>query len=127
MTYSTQTAAGSSQVTPSSTGFFQTIITWGKAELTTIEGEAVTLWDTIEPELVSEAESVITQYLGTAIAAVKQQAGLVISGAEKFSNAMDDVLEAIEADGSTIGNTLLEFLVNLALALFKTSTGVSLI
>jgi len=87
----------------------------------------VTLWNTIEPELVSEAEAAITQYLGTAIAAVEQQAGLVMSGAEKFSNAKDDVLEAIEADGSTIGNTLLEFIVNLALTLFKTGTGASLI
>ena len=87
----------------------------------------MTLWNTIEPELVSEAEAAITQYLGTAIAAVEQQAGLVMSGAEKFSNAKDDVLEAIEADGSTIGNTLLEFIVNLALTLFKTGTGASLI
>ncbi|MGD0190186.1 MAG: hypothetical protein ABSD74_05560 [Rhizomicrobium sp.] len=112
---------------PASTGFFASIIAWGKSELTTIEGEAVTLWDTIEPDLISEAESVITQFLGTAIAAVKAQASLLISGEEKFANAKDNVLEAIEADGSSIGNTLLEFLVNLALSLLKTGSGVSLV
>jgi hypothetical protein len=108
-------------------GFFASLIAWGKAELTTIEGEAVTLWDEIEPELVAEAESAIAQFLGTAIAAVKEQAGLAISGAEKFSNAKDNVLEAVEADGSSIGNTLLEFIVNLALTLFKAGTGAALI
>lgn len=108
-------------------GFFASLIAWGKARLTTIEGEAVTLWDTIEPELVAEAESAIAQFLGTAIAAVKEQAALAITGAEKFSNAKDNVLQAVEASGRTIGNTLLEFLVNLALALLKTSTGASLL
>jgi len=124
---SSSSATVSSQTTPASTGFFDSIIAWGKAELTSFEGEAVTLWDAIEPAIVSEAEAVIAQYLGAAIAAVKQQAALVISGAEKFSNAKDNVLEAIEADGSTIGNTLLEFLINLALTLFKAGTGASLI
>ena len=119
------TAVGTT--TQSSPGFFAAIIAWGKSELTTIEGEAVTLWGDIEPELVTEAESAIAQFLGTAIAAVEQQAELTISGAEKFSNAKDNVLEAIEADGGSIGNTLLEFLVNLALTLLKTSTGASLL
>jgi hypothetical protein len=120
----TQTPApGGAQPAP---GFFQTIIAWGKTELATIEGETVTLWDDIEPALIAEAEALIAQFLGTAIAAVEQQAELAISGAEKFSNAKDNVLEAIEADGKSIGNTLLEFLVNLALSLFKAATGASL-
>ena len=124
MTTTTPQAGGAASSTP---GFFASIIAWGKAELTTIEGEAVTLWDTIEPELVAEAESVIAQFLGTAIAAVKEQAALAISGQEKFSNAKDNVLQTIEASGGSIGNTLLEFLVNLALSLLKTSIGASLI
>jgi hypothetical protein len=110
-----------------SPGFFATLIAWGKQEITTIEGEAVTLWDTIEPELVAEAEAVVSQFLGTAIAAVKSQAALALSGAEKFSNAKDDVIQAIEAAGQTAGNTIVEFVINLALTLFKTSTGASLI
>ena len=108
-------------------GLFQCIIAWGKKELTTIEGEAVALWDTIEPQLVAQAESAVGQFLGTAIAAVKSQAALVLSGEEKFANAKDQVLEAVEASGSTIGNTLLEFLVNLALSLLKAGTAASLI
>lgn len=121
----TQTPApGGAQAAP---GFFQAIIAWGKNELRTFEGEAVTLWDTIEPELVAEAESMIAQFLGDAIAAVKAQAALAISGQEKFSNAKDNVLQAIEASGTSIGNTLLDFLVNLALALLKTGTGQPLV
>jgi hypothetical protein len=123
----TDTTSVAGAAAPATTGFFAAIIAWGKSELTTIEGEATTLWDTIEPELIDEAESVITQFLGTAIAAVKAQASLLISGEEKFANAKDTVLEAIEADGASIGNTLLEFLVNLALSLLKTSAGVSLV
>src|SRR5215469_5901471 len=91
---------------PAAPSFFQSIIAWGRQELTTIEGEAVTLWNTIEPELVAEAESMIGQFLGTAISAVESQAQLVLSGAEKFANAKDIVLETIEASGKTIGNTL---------------------
>jgi len=124
MTTTTPASGGAQSSTP---GFFESIIAWGKTGLTTIEGEAVSLWDTIEPELIAEAESVIAEFLGTAIAAVKEQAALAISGQEKFSNAKDNVLQAIEASGASIGNTLLEFIVNLALALLKTSTGASLI
>lgn len=120
------TGTGNSSGAPAP-GIFQTIINWGKQELTTLEGEAVTLWDTIEPGLVAEAEQSIGQFLGTAIEAVKSQAALVISGQEKFSNAKDQVLETVEASGQTIGNTLLEFLVNLALSLLKVGTAASLI
>lgn len=112
----TKTAAG---IAP---GIFESIIAWGRQELRTIEGEAVSLWNTIEPGLVSEAQSAIGQFLGAAIAAVEQQALLVLSGEEKFANAKDAVLEAVEAAGQTMGNTLLEFLVNLALSLFKLGT-----
>ena len=106
---------------------FQCIIAWGRRELSTLEGEAATLWSTIEPALVAEAESAIGQFLGTAIAAVRAQAPLVLSGREKFANAKTLVLEAVEASGQSIGNTLLEFLVNLALALLKTATATSLL
>ncbi|MGH6876768.1 MAG: hypothetical protein ACREHV_05230 [Rhizomicrobium sp.] len=108
-------------------GLFQTIIAWGRQELATIEGEAVSLWDSIEPELVGEAETAIGQFLGAAITAVKTQAALVLSGEEKFSNAKDNVLEAVEASGQTIGNTLLEFLINLALSLLKLGSTASLL
>jgi hypothetical protein len=108
-------------------GFLSAIIAWGREELRTIEGQAVTLWDTIEPALVAEAESLVAQFLGTAIAAVKAEAGLVLSNQEKFSNAKDVVLQAIEASGKSVGNTLLEFLINLALSLLKVSTATSLI
>ncbi len=109
------------QVTTRATApsIFQTIIAWGRHELATVEGEAVTLWDSIEPQLVAEAESAVGQFLGTAIAAVKAQATQVLSGHEKFANAKDLVLEAVEANGRTIGNTLLEFIVNLALSLLR--------
>jgi hypothetical protein len=119
---------GTTPATPAKTpGFFSSIIAWGREELQTIEGHAVTLWDTIEPALVTEAESLVAKFLGTAIAAVKTQAALVISNQEKFSNAKDAVLEAVEASGGSVGNTLLEFLVNLALSLLKISTAASLI
>ena len=108
-------------------GLFHCIIAWGKQELDTLEGKAVTLWDSIEPELVSEAESAVGQFLGAAIAAVETQATLLLSGEEKFSNAKDAVLQTVEASGKTIGNTLLEFLVNLALSLVKVGTAASLI
>lgn len=120
----TATAPAAPAKTP---GFFSSIIAWGRQELQTIEGQAVTLWDTIEPALVAEAESLVAKFLGTAIAAVKTQAQLVLSNQEKFSNAKDAVLEAIEASGGSVGNTLLEFLVNLALSLLKVSTAASLI
>ena len=106
---------------------FQTIIAWGRRELSQMEGEAATLWNSVEPALVAEAEAAVGQFLGAAIAAVSAQAPLVLSGREKFSNAKDLVLQAVEASGSTIGNTLLEFLVNLALALLKTATATSLL
>jgi hypothetical protein len=106
---------------------FQCIIDWGRRELSGLEGEAATLWNTIEPKLVAEAEGAVGQFLGAAIAAVSAQAPLVLSGSEKFSNAKDLVLEAVEASGRSIGNTLLEFLVNLALALVKTATATSLL
>ena len=106
---------------------FQCIIAWGRRELSGLEGEAATLWNTIEPKLVAEAESAVGQFLGAAIAAVSAQAPLVLSGQEKFANAKDLVLETVEASGTTIGNTLLEFLVNLALALVKTATATSLL
>jgi len=49
---------GTAPTAPAKTpGFFSSIIAWGKEELQTIEGHAVTLWDTIEPALVAEAES----------------------------------------------------------------------
>ena len=108
-------------------GFFSSIIAWGRQELRTIEGQAVTLWDTIEPALVTEAEILVAKFLGTAIVAVKSQAMLVLSNQEKFSNAKDAVLEAVEASGGSVGNTLLEFLVNLALLLLKISSAASLI
>lgn len=111
----------------STPGFFSALIAWGKQELAGIESEAASLWDSIEPELVAEAEWAISQFLGTAIAAVKDQASLALSGQEKFSNAKDNVLQTVEASGATIGNTLLEFLINLALTLFKTSIGAPLI
>jgi hypothetical protein len=120
------TGTGNSAGSPAP-GLFQTIINWGRQELATLEGEAVTLWDTIEPGLVAEAEQAIGQFLGAAIEAVKSQAAQVISGQEKFGNAKDQVLEAVEASGQTIGNTLLEFLVNLALSLLKFGTAASLI
>ena len=106
---------------------FQCVIDWGKRELSGLEGEAATLWNTIEPRLVTEAESAVGQFLGAAIDAVSAQAPLVLSGQEKFANAKDLVLEAVEATGKSIGNTLLEFLVNLALALVKTATATSLL
>lgn len=106
---------------------FRTIIAWGRQEITTIEGEAVTLWDAIEPGLVAEAESAIGQFLGAALAAVRTQAPLILSGQEKFSNAKDALLEAVEASGQSIGNTLLEFLVNLALSLLKVGSAASLL
>ena len=119
---------GTAPAVPANTpNFFSSIIAWGKAELQTIEGQAVTLWDTIEPAHVAEAESLVAQFLGTAIAAVKSQAALVLSNQEKSSNAKDVVLEAIEAGGGSVGNTLLEFLINLALSLLKVSTAASLI
>lgn len=105
----------------------QCVIAWGKQELSSLEGDAATVWNTIEPGLVAEAESAIGQFLGAAIDAVSAQAALVLSGQEKFANAKDLVLEAVEASGKTIGNTLLEFLVNLALALVKTATAHSLL
>lgn len=113
--------------TAAAPGIFQSIIAWGRQELRTIEGEAVSLWDSIEPTLVSEAQSLIAQFLGTAITAVEQQGELVLSGEEKFANAKDAVLEAIEADGKTVDNTLLEFLVNLALSLVKLGSAASLL
>ncbi|MGH6889097.1 MAG: hypothetical protein ACREHF_07875 [Rhizomicrobium sp.] len=119
------TQNGTQAATPP--GIFQSIIAWGRQELQSIEGEAVTLWNTIEPELVSEAQSLIAQFLGTAITAVEQQAELVLSGQEKFANAKDIVLEAIETSGRTVGNTLLEFLVNLALSLVKLGGATSLL
>jgi len=106
---------------------FHCIIDWGKRELSELEGEAATLWNTIEPGLVAEAETAVGQFLGAAIAAVSAQLPLVLSGSEKFANAKDIVLEAVEASGKSIGNTLLEFLVNLALALVKTATATSLL
>jgi len=106
---------------------FQSIIAWGRAELSHLEGEAATLWNTIEPSLVAEAESAVGQFLAAAINAVARQVPLVLSGEEKFANAKTLVLEAVEASGKTIGNTLLEFLVNLALALVKTATAASLL
>jgi hypothetical protein len=118
MTQSTQTPAPS---------LFQNIIAWGRHELAIIEGEAETLWDTIEPALVAEAENAVGQFLGAAIAAVKAQAALVLSGEEKFSNAKDALLETVEASGQTIGNTLLEFLINLALSLLKIGSAASLV
>ena len=33
---------------------FQCIIDWGRRELSGLEGEAATLWNTIEPKLVAE-------------------------------------------------------------------------
>ncbi|HEY3778787.1 MAG TPA: hypothetical protein VGL35_12085 [Rhizomicrobium sp.] len=110
-----------------SPGIFQTIIAWGRQELQTIGSEAVSLWDTIEPGLVAEAESAIGQFLGAAVQAVEQQVTLVLSGEEKFANAKDAVLEAVEAAGQTMGNTLLEFLVNLALSLLKFGSASSLV
>lgn len=107
--------------------FFQCIIAWGKRELSGLEGEAAALWNTIEPGLVAEAETAVGQFLGAAINAVSAQLPLVLSGQEKFANAKDLVLEAVEASGKSIGNTLLEFLVNLALALVKTATATSLL
>ena len=104
---------------------FQCIIDWGRRELSGLEGEAATLWNTIEPKLVAEAEAAVGQFLGAAIAAVSAQAPLVLSGREKFSNAKDLVLEAVQASGKTIGNTLVEFVVNLALALVKAATASS--
>ena len=106
---------------------FQCIIDSGRCELSALEGEAATLWKTIEPGLVAEAETAVGQFLGAAIDAVSAQAPLVISGREKFANAKDLVLEAVEASGKSVGNTLLEFLVNLALALVKTATATSLL
>jgi hypothetical protein len=106
---------------------FHCIIDWGTRELAGLEGEAATLWNTIEPGLVAEAEAAVGQFLGAAIAAVSAQVPLVLSGSEKFANAKDIVLEAVEASGKSIGNTLLEFLVNLALALVKTATATSLL
>jgi hypothetical protein len=108
-------------------GFFSSVIAWGKQELATIEGETVTLWNAIAPQIVTEAETLGGQFLGAALTAVQTQAGLALSGREKFSNAKDAVLEAVEASGQTIGNTLVEFLVNLALALVKAGTGASLL
>ncbi|HLY06623.1 MAG TPA: hypothetical protein VKR31_12840 [Rhizomicrobium sp.] len=112
---------------PPAPSLFQCIIDWGKRELSQVEGKAATLWNSIEPGLVAEAESAVGQFLGAAIDAVSAQASLVISGQEKFANAKDLVLEAVEASGKSIGNTLLEFLVNLALALVKTATATSLL
>lgn len=106
---------------------FQCIIAWGRREFSALEGEASTLWNSIEPNLVAEAEAAVGQFLGAAINAVSAQASLVLSGQEKFANAKDLVLEAVEASGKSIGNTLLEFLVNLALALLKTATATSLL
>ena len=110
-----------------STGLFATLIAWGRQELQTIEGEVVAWWDTIEPEIVNDAESIVSEFLGTAIAAVEQQAALALSGAEKFSNAKDQVIEAIEAAGKTAGNTIVELIVNLALSLFKAGNGAPLV
>ena len=106
---------------------FRSVIDWGRHELSQVEGEAANFWNGIEPSLVAEAETAVGQFLGAAIAAVSTQAPLVLSGQEKFANAKDAVLEAVEASGRTIGNTLLEFLVNLALALVKTATATSLL
>ncbi|HEY1615119.1 MAG TPA: hypothetical protein VGF97_15650 [Rhizomicrobium sp.] len=115
-----------STITPSTPGLFAGLIAWGRQELQTIDGKIVTLWDTIEPGIESEAESIVGQFLGSALAAVRQQAMLALSGSEKFSNAKDLVLEAVEAAGKSAGNTMIELLVNLALALFKAGTGAPL-
>lgn len=108
-------------------GIFASLIAWGKRELGVIAGDATNLWDEIEPGLVTEAESIVAQFLGTAISAVQEQATQVLSGDEKFSNAKDAVVEAIEAAGQSAGNTLVEFLVNLALSVVKMATGQTLV
>ena len=107
---------------PAAPSLFQCVIDWGARELAGLEGEARTLWNSVEPRLVAEAESAVGQFLGAAINAVSAQAPLVLSGQEKFANAKDLVLAAVAASNRSIGNTLVEFLVNLALALVKTAT-----
>ena len=54
------------------------------------------------PEVASDAEIALEDLAGLAMNAVLAQAGSLISGREKFGNAVDSVVQQVEESGKTV-------------------------
>lgn len=74
-------------------------MTWFSKAVATIEADLSSFWTKIEPNLVNDLEAFFAAFAQIALGAVMQQAPLVISGSEKFSQAVISVVQQAEAQG----------------------------
>lgn len=66
------------------------------------EAEAKKIADAIGPVIVADLENFLSAIGQIAIGAVMKQAPLVLSGAEKFGNAVASVVQQVEGQGKAI-------------------------
>lgn len=88
--------------TPASTGIFSQLEGFFETAWTEVKADAVELWDATETTIVSDLEALWSFAAPIAINAVMAQVSSVASGAEKFGNAVTNVVQTVEAAGKPI-------------------------
>ncbi len=92
-------AAGTPAPTPNPlTSFVSGLEAWFKAR----ETQVVQFVDTFLPQIATDIEVGLEDLIGIAGQAVLSQAAGVISGTEKFGNAVTSVVQTVEASGKTV-------------------------
>ena len=76
--------------------------------------DVVQFADSFLPELANDAEVALDDLIGIAGQAVLDQAGSVLSGTEKFGNAVNSVVQAVEAAGKTVAQSTAQMAVQQA-------------
>lgn len=73
-----------------------------KADLAAVENGLEKVAETVAPVVVDAAEAFLREIFTIAAQAVLAEAPKVISGTEKFGNAVTNVIQTVEAQGKTI-------------------------
>jgi len=82
--------------------WFANFVSFVETEAKAAEDKIVQVANEIGPVIVQYTEEFLSSLAQVAIGAVLDQAPLAISGAEKFGNAVANVLQTVEAQGKTM-------------------------
>jgi hypothetical protein len=73
-----------------------------KAAIAAVEGGVEKIAEAIGPVIITDAEAMLKQLFDLSVQAVLDEAQKVISGTEKFGNAVTSVTQTIEAQGKAV-------------------------
>ena len=100
--------------------FMDGIFSWLGKELSA-------LWAAVQPEAMAVFKTFVSTFEGAALAAVQAQVAADISGAQKFSNAGDQLTTIVKNAGWTASTTAINTLIQDAYTTYKASQGQTLV